>query len=775
MQLKAQYRYEIWVVFCMLFLWSGVFHPLHGQNMSQPEILLREVSTDHLALEIDPAAGTMILRIYDDTGEEVYQTDIYNLTVDGHIQKNFSVIQNGPLVIGNKTIRIEFEIIDERTISTRQVPPDGNSHHFEFSIRSDDQTRYYGTGERFNALNQRGYILPMITDDRYGNKGVGSHKPVPFVMSSRGFGFWLDTYAPSQFDLSGTERFETDISVRDKEVRTVFFGGPDMTDILDSYTGLSGRSPVPPPWAFGLWKSRDVHDNQDSVLVDIRKHRELGIPASVIVLDSPWETGYNNFIVNREQFPDPESMFERIQQRGYYLALWLTPFINSENIIDMEGIDPVSSNYEEAVEKEVLVADSSGDVSQMKWWKGVGGLIDFTDPKAIEWWFNEMDKTFSTGVRAFKADDGEGNFVPDAVFNDDTPGYKMKNRYAVLYDSVMQAYVNDRLDGDGVLITRTGYTGTQQYPFAWAGDNQGDFSFDEGLPSVILAGQNAAMSGFSLWGSDIAGYAGTADKEVFIRWTQFSAFTPFMQVHMTSNKGPWDYDEETLEIFRRFTRLRTQLFPYLYEAVHESAETGMPVIRPMALAFPDDDEAATRIYQYLFGPDILVAPVYRRVTKRSVYLPEGSWIDFWTGEKHNGPIDLEVNAPLNRMPMFIRAGAILPLIPGEVETLIRRHDKMDEDIVALDDRRVIQVWPGESGEMETREGLKATFGKTKNEYEVTIKANGLNPTKVVFPFQNIDVMNLPESAVSYESKSKSTVVQLLPEEKDIRLRWSIKN
>ncbi len=760
-------------IFCMLFLWLMVLYPFQAISSQAQTTGLQKVKTDHLALEVDPSSGTMTLNVFNESGEEVYQTDIYNLKVDGRIQTNFSVIQEAPLIIGNATIRIEFEILDERTIATRQIPVDGKSHNFELSIRSDDPTRYYGTGERFNALNQRGYILPMITDDRYGNKGVGSHKPVPFVMSSRGFGFWLDTYAPSQFDLSGTERFETKISARDTKMRAVFFGGPKMVDILDAFTSQTGKTTVPPPWAFGLWKSRDVHHNRDSVLVDIRKPRELDIPASVIVLDSPWETGYNNFIVNREQFPDPESMFNLMLQRGYYPALWLTPFINSKNVKDMEGITEGSSNYEEAVEKGVLVTDSTGKVSQMEWWKGVGGLVDFTDPDAIDWWFSEMDKALSTGVRAFKADDGEGNFVPDAVFHDGTSAEKMKNRYAVLYDSVMQAYVDDRLDSNGVLITRTGYTGTQQYPFAWAGDNQGDFSFDEGLPSVILAGQNAAMSGFSLWGSDIAGYAGTADKEVFIRWTQFSAFTPFMQVHMTSNKGPWDYDDETLEIFRKFTSLRTQLFPYLYEAVHESAEMGMPVIRPMALAFPGDGEAATRIYQYMFGPNILVAPVYQRVSERNVYLPEGKWVDYWTGKKHEGPADLEVSAPLDRMPLFVQAGAILPLIPEEVETLIPRHEKMDNDIVALDERRVLQVWPGEKGSIETRDGLRADFTKVKEGYELLIQPGDLKVVEVVFPFQEIKLLNMPETALSYNSQRQASIVKLPDKKEEIRLQWSL--
>ncbi len=731
----------------------------------------QKVATDHLAVLFNLGQGTAELTVLDDAGAEAYQTEIFGINIDGKQQQGFTVSSQNPLTIKNEVIRISFEVIDNRAIAIEQQPLDGQMHDFELEIKSSDQTRYYGGGERFNALNQRGYILPMLSDDRYGNKGVGSHKPVPFVMDSKGLGFWLDSYAPSQFDLSGSERFDTSIEVTDQKMRTVFFGGPDMKDMLNTFTKLSGRSPVPPPWGFGLWKSRDVHHNQDSVMVDVRKLREHNIPASVIVLDSPWETGYNNFQVNEQQFPQPTEMFAEIQQQGYYLALWLTPFINSENVIDMEGITETSSNYQEAVENDVLITNASGDVAQMDWWKGRGGLIDFTDPQATQWWFNEMDDMLSTGVRAFKADDGEGNFVPDAVFNDGTSARKMQNRYSVMYDSVMQAYVDDRLDGNGVLITRTGFTGTQQYPFAWAGDNKGDFSFDEGLPSVIRAGQNAAMSGFSLWGSDIAGYAGTADKEVFIRWTQFAAFTPFMQVHMTSNKGPWDYDQQTLDIFRQFTQIRTQLFPYLYDAVHQSSETGLPVIRPMALAFPDDPVAVDQIYQYMFGPDLLVAPMYQRGTSRSVYLPEGEWFNFWSGRQFKGGKHIEVDAPLEQMPLFVQAGSILPMISEDVQTLISRHKKMNDDIVALDDRRVLQVWPGESDSISTWDGLQADISKTESGYELTANPAGLNLTKVVFPFQNIEVRNIDSDAVSFDSEQNRTVVKIPEDQKSIQLRW----
>ncbi|HMB90606.1 MAG TPA: glycoside hydrolase family 31 protein, partial [Rhodothermales bacterium] len=511
---------------------------------------------------------------------------------------------------------------------------------------------------------------------------------------------------------------------------------------------------VPPPWAFGLWKSRDVHHNQDSVMVDLDKLRRYEIPASVLVIDSPWETGYNNFEVNTQQFPDAEAMFARIQEMGFYLCFWLTPFINSRNVIDMVGVTDSSSNFVEATQAGHLVEDSDGNVAESDWWKGRGGLVDFTDPAAIDWWMTQLAKTKKTGVRAFKVDDGEGNFVPDAVFHDGTPAWKMKNRYGVLYDSVMQAYVDEHLDGNGVLITRTGYTGTQRFPFAWAGDNRGDFSFGDGLPSVILAGQNAAMSGIALWGSDIAGYAGTPSKEVFIRWTQVGAFSPFMQVHMTSNLGPWDFDAETLHIFQKYTRLRNQLFPYLYNAAHEAARTGLPIIRPMAFAFPDDAEAHRHIYQYLYGPDLLVAPMYQPGTQRAVYLPAGTWYDYWTGERYVGPQTIVVDAPLETMPLFVRSGALLPMLPSDVQTLIARHDEMDPGIVALDDRRILHVWPGVSGNVATWDGLSATLSGNTLHVASTVA----RPLEIHLLHRRIEMEAPAGASVRYNAEANKTVI-----------------
>lgn len=308
----------------------------------------------------------------------------------------------------------------------------------------------------------------------------------------------------------------------------------------------------------------------------------------------------------------------------------------------------------------------------------------------------------------------------------------MKNRYAVLYLDAAQKYIDERLSGDGILFARCGFAGTQRFPFCWAGDNEASFSFENGLPTVILAGQNAALSGIPFWGHDIAGYTGTPTKELFIRWSQFGAFSPCMQVHMTSNLGPWDFDDETLAIYRKFAKLHTSLFPYIYDAANMAARSGMPIIRPMILAFQKRprrrvEPLSIHVWPGPSGcPDLPArhAPVGLSAEaagrRRMARLLDGGVVCVRQS--------IEVKAPLDRMPLFVRAGAIIPMLPDEIDTLIPRHAAMSKEVVAIDDRRVLQVWPGPDNSITTSGGI--TAGTTRAEGKVLLQLTSKDPRAV---------------------------------------------
>lgn len=695
--------------------------------------------------------------------------------LDGEPQSGFEEVS--ATEHANERLRFSTQRLGPKSVALTWTTLDDASQ--DFTIAIGDNSAYYGCGERFGSLNHKGMILPMVSIDRPEDKGVVTYKPVPFYMSRRGYAAWLDSFAPGSFDLNATDRDHVLLKYRAASLRLVLIEGPDMAAMLNEYTRLSGRPRVPPAWSFAPWKSRNVHHNRDEVLADAELTRRHDLPGSVIVIDSPWETGYNDFVLNEKQFTEPEKMFARLRELGFHTCLWLTPFVNDQNLVDMKGIGAgPSANFSEGERLGYFVKRPDGAPMLASWWKGRGALVDFTNPDAVTWWHGQIDKAAKWGFRAIKCDDGEGNFIQDAIFHDGTTAAEMKNRYAVLYLRAAQAYLDSRFDGDGVLFARCGFSGTQQYPHCWAGDNDASFSFENGLPTVILAGQNAALSGLPLWGHDIAGYSGTQTPELFIRWTQFGALSPVMQVHMTSNLGPWDFGEEALAIYRKFSRLHTSLFPYIRDAAHEASRTGMPIIRPMVLAFPNDLAAAHHRYQYMFGPELLVAPMYQPGTHRSVYLPslEGgrTWMDYWSGAALKGGLEMEVHAPLDRMPIFVRSGAVICMLPEDVDTLIARSAEMSSDVVAIDDRRIIQVWPGSPGSLPTTDGITAKLETAGNHASLRLSSSTPRSIEVRRMFAKPTDLNgdgAPQDAWTFDNENRYARRTLNVGPEPITLAW----
>ncbi|HTY06882.1 MAG TPA: TIM-barrel domain-containing protein [Gemmatimonadales bacterium] len=627
---------------------------------------------------------------------------------------------------------------------------------WELEIR--EQEPVFGFGERFDALDQSGKILVNASSDTPGPKGTGTYVPMPFFLDLRGYGVWLDTYAEAVFDLGATHGGEFTVRFRDTRLRLVVIEGPGFPRILERFTGLVGRAKVPPYWAFAPWKSRNWHPDMAAVYEDVDRYRALGLPASVLVLDSPWATNYNTFLINRLQFTDPGAMVRHIHEQGFKLCLWLTAFIDSETFTPSEpelvGKIPLTeaSNYEDARRRGYFLKAPSGDPYVIRWWKGRGGLIDFTKPAAVTWWQDQVRQAIRAGADAFKADGGEGSFVPIP---------DLRTRYSVLYNRALEQLIDGDLKGDGVLFSRSGSVGSHDLPFIWAGDNQADFG-DNGLPSVVRAGLNAGLSGISLWTSDLGGYEKDrrtpGDDTVFVRWTEFSAFSPVMEVHSAINLGPWDYGDQALDIFRRFSRLHMSLFPYRYAAAQESHRTGMPMMRALVLLHPLDSAARAATDEYEFGPDLLVAPVVTPGTRRDVYLPAGDWIDYWSGKAFQGPVDLAVDVPLDRVPLYVKAGAILPEIPEDVMTLVPGA------VNGLDERRIYEVYPGPARSLEDFEGRRLETSDSGGRRVLRLTGKAAKVT-VVWRFQHPvgvalngrPVATSDAAAVSFDHSGESVI------------------
>ena len=602
---------------------------------------------------------------------------------------------------------------------------------------SDASEHFYGFGEKFNAFDQAGKPVRILTFDQAGDKGDSSYKVVPWFISTRGYGFHLDSSAESRFDMRAAcpDRYVVENFSPSLKFNVVY--GPKLTEVLTRYTGYAGRPPTPPPWAFAPWLSSDIWRTGGEVRYVITKYRQLGIPGSVFVFDSPWETAYNDFNWNLTQFGaggyyegthyagfnSAADMMEFLRTNGFKAVCWMTPFINVQSHdTDVPGISPGQApNYATAATNHYFVRTAPGGPPLIvKWWKGAGSPIDFTNPDARRWLTGQLSNLVAQSggvIGGFKTDDGEsgsadGNvYIPtNAFYFDGRTGREMRNGYAPAY----QGTVWNVLGTNGVLWARSGFTGSQAYPACWAGDNQPNFGPD-GLAGVVIAGQSAAMSGFAIWGSDIGGYQDGASiwsstpANLFERWTQFGALSPIMQMHrqIRSNRQyPWSFGAEGTSDYCFYAQLHMALFPYLYTCAQQCSTNGLPIIRPLVLMNQADTNTYEILHSYLLGNDFLVAVVVTNLaTTRTVYLPAGNWYDFFTQQRFSGGRNIPWSNPnLTRMPLFVREGAIVPMISTNVLSLCDTAYVGNSGLVTWDGSLQFLVYPTTNSSVTVYDG-----------------------------------------------------------------------
>jgi alpha-glucosidase (family GH31 glycosyl hydrolase) len=524
----------------------------------------------------------------------------------------------------------------------------------------------------------RRYTGPDCPPDMLDVGGIpqGDYAPVPFVLSSRGWGAWLDTAGNgTRFELGD----DVAVSVRPRSgpLRLRLLCHPTPAARLRAYLQANDALPaLLPEWGYGHWKSRDVYEDQSAVEEDFDGYRAHGLPLDALVIDSPWATQYNTWTFNPHQFPDPAGLIARMRSAGVRTVVWVTPWINLDS---SDGQFPPQAeserlhrepapNYDEAAAAGHLVRDATGAPFVARWWMGTGSPVDFSSRAAERWWRRQAEAVLALGVQGIKADDGEGYYLPDDVrFADGSSGAQSAWAYGLRYRRSMQAALDAAHPGEGVLFGRPGWTGQQAVGVTWGGDQPSDFW---SLRTLVAATLSAAASGFSNWSHDVGGYLGwrlveRCPKELFVRWTQFGCFTPLMQAHARFAQEAWTYDAETLGIFRAAVLLHERLVPYVRAAAAGAARHGLPIVRPLSLIDHADPRGWTIADAYGYGPALWVAPVLEDGARdRTVELPAGTWIDFWTGERVVGGHELIAGAPLDRIPVWVREGAIIVTYPA---------------------------------------------------------------------------------------------------------------
>jgi alpha-D-xyloside xylohydrolase len=625
-----------------------------------------------------------------------------------------------------------------------------------------DGDHFYGFGEKFNSLDQTGKRINVLTFDDPGAKGDHSYKVAPWFVSTRGYGFHLDSSAESEFDMGAgaPDRFVAANRFATLRVNLVY--GPALTDVITRYTGYTGRPALPPPWAFGPWISSDIWRSGGEVRYAVTQFRDRGIPASAFVFDSPWETAYNDFTFNMTQFGQDATfdevhypgfasvaeMMEFLRENGLKAICWMAPFVNVSS--DDEHVAGQTlgqaSNYAEGAANGFFVrASAGGQPLIVPWWKGRGSPVDLTSADATAWLQTQLRMllqqshvTTASGqeepvIGGFKTDDGEsGNgpntYIPTtAVYADGRTGVEMRNGYCVAYHRA----VWNVLGRSGMLFARSGFAGSHAFPGYWAGDNEPNFG-DNGLPSVIIAGQSAALSAYSIWGHDIGGYQDTNPSQsppnLFMRWAQFGCFSPIMQMHRQVSRElqyPWRFGDEALANYQFFTRLHTRLFPYIYTYAQAASTTGLPIIRPLVLLDQDDPNTFSVNHTYCFGNELLIAPMLAPdATTRNVYLPRGNWFDFWTAAAHpGGQVLTWTNANQSQLPLFVRAGAIIPMLPTDVRTLCDADYVNNDTIPTRTDDLLVEIYPGGTSAFTVFDGTQIDCQGDQTTGSVTLTAS----------------------------------------------------
>ncbi|WP_069169737.1 alpha-xylosidase [Streptomyces griseus] len=527
--------------------------------------------------------------------------------------------------------------------------PDG-VHHMIAQLRLDVGENVYGLGERFTPYVKNGQTVDIWQADG-GTSSDQAYKNIPFYLSSRGYGVFVNHPGKVSFEIGSESVGQVQFSVEDQSLEYYIVAGPTPKEVLARYTALTGRPALPPAWSFGLWLTTSFCTSYDEETVTsfVDGMAERDIPLSVFHFDCFWmrEYQWSDFLWDPEVFPDPEGMLARLKARGLRISMWINPYIAQKSALFAEG-----------AEHGYLVRRANGDIWQWDLWQPGMALVDFTNPAARAWYDSKLRALLDQGVDCFKTDFGER--VPtDVVWHDGSDPERMHNYYAQIYNrTVFELLEKERGAGEAVLFARSATVGGQQFPVHWGGDCFASFT---AMAESLRGGLSLSLSGFGFWSHDIGGFEGTPDPAVFKRWLAFGLLSSHSRLHgNVSYRVPWAFGEEAVDVTRKFTLLKHRLMPYLYGVAAEAHRTGIPMMRPMLMEFPGDPATRTLDRQYMLGPDLLVAPVFTEDGQVEYYVPEGTWTSLLTGEHITGPAWRHETHGFDSLPLLVRDGAVLP-------------------------------------------------------------------------------------------------------------------
>ena len=544
---------------------------------------------------------------------------------------------------------------------------------FEFE-RGDEP---YGLGAKACGLSRRGqrYTLWNLDPEIFDEGDDPLYHSIPFFLVLKGqgqaYGIFLDSAGRTEFDFGQVEPDEYSFATGGPDLCYYFLWGPSPAQVLERYTMLTGRMPLPPLWALGYSQSRWGYSSQQELESVAAEFRRRAIPCDALYLDTDHMDRKRSFTWDSQRFPQPEEMLARLRQQGFRTVTIVDPGIRAAR-----GYSP----YEEGRKRNAFCRWPDGKLYKGPVWPGWCAFPDFTDSETRRWWGQLVASFVASGLSGIWCDMNEptvfgARTLPDPIQHAcdglPAPHRACHNAYGMqMARAAYEALEQARPDERPFVLTRATFAGGQRYGAIWTGDNQSTW---EHLRLSVPMCLSLAVSGFSFCGADVGGFARSCDGELLVRWLQLGAFLPFYRNHSalnTARQEPWAFGPSYEAVARKAISLRYQFLPYIYTAFYECSRRGLPIVRPLAFEWPLDERARKEQSEFLCGQDLLVAPVCAPgADTREVYLPEGVWFDFWSGERLQGPATFQAQAPLELAPLYVRAGTVLPCWPDGLENV----------------------------------------------------------------------------------------------------------
>ena len=534
-----------------------------------------------------------------------------------------------------------------------------------FTLTADEMI--FGCGESATGLNKAGQKVNLFVTDPQGPETDQMYKPIPFFMSNRGYGMFMHTSAPVTCDFGATYIGLNKMFMGDENLDLfVFFGEPK--DILDEYTDLVGKPGMPPLWSFGTWMSRITYFSEKEgydVAANIRKNK---YPCDVIHFDTGWfDVDWQcDYKFSENRFQNPQQMLKDLRSQGFHVCLWQLPYFTPKN-----------RYFSELIEKDMYVKNGNGELP----YEDV--VLDFSNPETVKWYQDKLAGLLNIGVSAIKVDFGEAAPL-NGIYASGKSGWYEHNLYPVRYDMAVSE-ITKKLHNENIMWARAAWAGSQRYPLHWGGDAA---TTNTGLLGTLRAGLSFGLSGFSFWSHDMGGFVKSTPEDLYCRWIPFGFLTSHTRAHGAPPTEPWLYDSKRVQdVFRKSAEMKYRLMPYVYAQAKECTEKGLPMLRALFVEFPDDPGAWKVDDEYLFGSQILVAPLLEfGMTGRTVYLPEGKWIDYQTEKVYEGGWH-RIEAGSLPIIMLVRDGSVLPHLKLAQSTAEMDWSKMSLKVYSADKKQ----------------------------------------------------------------------------------------